>query len=295
MADSSVVAVRRFNRTVTERVGALEDRYLGRRRPLGASRVLWEIGDGGCEVRVVRARLGLDSGYVSRILRSLENEGLVTVLPDATDRRVRRASLTAAGRIERDALDRASDALARSLLAPLDGGRRVRLVEAMSVVERLLTAGLVDVASEDPTSADARACLESYYAELDVRFDGGFDPALSNLTDLADLAEPAGLLLVARVRGEPVGCGALRFHGSGPAEIKRMWVSPRSRGLGVGRRLLGELEAEAHRRGVRRTRLETNRALGEALALYRSAGYREVEAFNDERYGDHWFEKRLTG
>ena len=289
-----VARVRGFNRTVTARIGALEDHYLGRRRPLGASRVLWEIGDEGCEVRRLRGRLGLDSGYLSRILRGLERDGLITVAPAAADRRVRAVALTPAGRDERDALDHASDALAESLLASLDGEQRARLVDAMDVVERLLTAGLVDIHPEDPTSADAAACLGAYYAELDDRFEDGFDPALSNLTDLADLTEPAGLLLVARVRAEPVGCGALRFHGRDPAEIKRMWVAPGARGLGVGRRLLAALEAEARRRGIHRTRLETNRTLGEAIAMYRAAGYVEVEAFNDERYGDHWFEKSLA-
>jgi ribosomal protein S18 acetylase RimI-like enzyme len=72
-----------------------------------------------------------------------------------------------------------------------------------------------------------------------------------------------------------------------------MWVSPSTRGLGLGRRILGELEALAARSGARLVRLETNRSLVEAIALYRSAGYREVPAFNDEPFADHWFEKEL--
>ncbi len=72
-----IAQVRRFNRTVTRRVGALDDRFLARGRPLGEARVLWEIGPGGCEVRTLRSRLGLDSGYLSRLLRSLEKEGLI--------------------------------------------------------------------------------------------------------------------------------------------------------------------------------------------------------------------------
>ena len=99
--------------------------------------------------------------------------------------------------------------------------------------------------------------------------------------------------MVARLRDEPIGCGALKLHGRDPAEIKRMWVAPTARGLGLGRRLLRELEASAGRRGATRARLETNRALTEAVNLYRSAGYSEVAAFNDEPYADHWFEKRL--
>src|ERR671931_2053106 len=106
MPEAAMVAqLRRFNRTVTERVGALNDHFLGTERPLGEARLLWEIGIDGCEVRLLRARLGLDSGYVSRLLRSLEAAGLVDVLPSAGDRRIRLARLTSAGRVERDSLD----------------------------------------------------------------------------------------------------------------------------------------------------------------------------------------------
>jgi DNA-binding MarR family transcriptional regulator/GNAT superfamily N-acetyltransferase len=285
--------VRSFNRTVTERIGALQDEYLARGRALGASRVLWEVGDAATDVRSLRARLDLDSGYLSRLLRALEREGLITVGPDPADRRVRAVRLTAAGRTERDELDRRSDDLASSLLTPLGDGQRARLVAAMGEVERLLTAGLVDVGIEDPRSAAARFCLESYYAELDERFDTGFDPARAVPTTAHELTEPAGLLVVARLHGEPIGCGALKLRGEVPFYIKRMWVAPSARGLGVGRRLLRELEEHARARGARTVRLETNKTLREATALYRSSGYTEVEPFNDEPYAHHWFAKRL--
>jgi DNA-binding MarR family transcriptional regulator/GNAT superfamily N-acetyltransferase len=288
-----VASVRSFNRTVTARVGALQDEYLARGRPLGASRVLWEIGEDGADVRSLRARLGLDSGYLSRLLRSLERERLVSVGSDRSDRRVRTVRLTAAGRAERALLDRRSDELASSLLAPLSEEHRARLLEAMGVVERLLTAGLVEVAIEPPTTPAARFCLESYFAELNTRFDTGFDPARSISASTDDLAEPAGLFLVARLHGEPIGCGALRLQGEVPFYIKRMWVAPNARGLGVGRRILRELEEHARRRGADIVHLETNKTLREAATLYRSAGYVEVDPFNDEPYAHHWFEKRL--
>jgi DNA-binding MarR family transcriptional regulator/ribosomal protein S18 acetylase RimI-like enzyme len=256
--------------------------------------VLWEIGADGADLRALRARLDLDSGYLSRLVQTLERDGLVAVAPGAGDKRVRTVRLTDAGRAERDLLDRRSDELASSLLVSLSDVQRDRLVEAMGVVERLLTAGLVNVDVEDPASAAARYCIKSYFAELDTRFDAGFDPGRSISADVDELTEPAGLLLVARLRGEPIGCGALKLHGREPAEVKRMWVAPSVRGLGVGRRILSELEERARRRGVGLLRLETNRTLKEAGALYRSAGYAEVEAFNDEPYAHHWFEKRLT-
>jgi DNA-binding MarR family transcriptional regulator len=295
-ADAEHVArVRRFNRTVTQRLGVLQDRYLARDRSLGASRVLWEIGADGCDVRALRSRLGLDAGYLSRLLRSLEAEGLVAVGPSAADGRVRRARLTAAGRRERRLLDHRSDELAASLLGPLPDADRTALVAAMGRVERLLTAALVTVDVADPASPDAQACLAAYFAELDARFDVGFDPARSLTAGVDEMRLPHGLFVVARLHGDAVGCGGVKLYGDRPAYVKRMWVAPAARGLSLGRRLLAELEALAAANGATAVQLETNRSLVEAVAMYRSSGYREVAPFNDEVYADHWFEKRLGG
>jgi DNA-binding MarR family transcriptional regulator/GNAT superfamily N-acetyltransferase len=288
-----VETVRGFNRIVTQRVGALQAGYLARDRPLAESRVLWEIGESGREVRTLRSRLDLDSGYLSRLLRSLETSGLAVVGAGQGDKRIRTARLTDAGRRERDLLDGRSDELARSLLAPLSEGQRDRLVTAMAEVHLLLTASMVEIESVDPDSAGARSCLREYADELDRRFEGGFDPADSLPADADTLRPPEGLFLLATLHDEPVGCGALKLHGDGPTELKRMWVSPAVRGLGVGRRLLDQLERRAVEHGSRVIHLETNRALLEAVAMYRSAGYREVDAFNAEPYADHWFEKDL--
>ncbi|SDN61544.1 bifunctional helix-turn-helix transcriptional regulator/GNAT family N-acetyltransferase [Streptomyces wuyuanensis] len=295
MDEGQVEQVRRFNRTVAERVGVLHDHYLGGARPYGQARLLWQIGDGGThDVRGVRDRLGLDSGYVSRLLRALERDGLVAVEPHPRDRRVRTVRLTEAGRQERALLDDRSDALAASLLAPLNARQRERLTSAMAEVGRLLTASTVSLAVLDPDHPDAAHCLRSYAAELGELFDGGFDPANSLLPDPGELRAPHGLFLVARLHGEPVGCAGLKLPSGAPAEIKRLWVCPRARGLGLARRLLAELEERAARHGCDLVRLDTNRALEAATRLYRDSGYTEVPAFNDEPYAHHWFEKRLT-
>jgi GNAT superfamily N-acetyltransferase len=241
-------------------------------------------------VRTLRDRLDLDSGYLSRLLRRLELDGLVATEPAPADQRIRIVHLTAAGRAERDELDRRSDDLARSLLGPLSPRQQARLVEAMATVEQLLTAGLVEIAPTDPRSPDATYCLRSYAAELAERFEGGFDPQAS----LPAPIESDGVLLLARLRGEPVGCAALVRSGSDAASVKRMWVAPSVRGLGVGRRLLTAVEGQAAGWGVRTLRLETNRALTEAIALYRSSGYVEVPPFNGEPYAHHWFHKGLS-
>jgi len=287
--------VRRFNRTVTQRVGALDDTFLSRDRPLGQARLLWEIGTGGSDLRGLRSRLDLDSGYLSRLLRSLEGEGMVVVEPSHADARVRTARLTSLGLAERAELDRRADDAAAAILQPLGVRQRARLVTAMAEVERLLLASAVQVAVCDPRHPNARRAVRAYVAELSDRFEDGWDPSLSISAADEELTPPAGLFLVATLYADVVGCGALKFHHGAPAEVKRMWVSPAVRGLGLGRRLLAELEAHAAARRVRTLRLETNRALGEAVSLYRTAGYREVAPFNDEPYADHWFEKILPG
>jgi ribosomal protein S18 acetylase RimI-like enzyme len=161
------------------------------------------------------------------------------------------------------------------------------------MVERLRTAERVQIDEIDPAHRDARYCVGEYFAELDRRFDTGFDPARSRPFDLDEMRPPAGVLLVATLEGRPVGCGALKFPPEGPTEIKRLWVAATARGRGVGRRLLTGLEDRAAAAGGRLVRLDTNGTLTEAIAMYRSTGYREVDAFNDERYADHWFEKDL--
>lgn len=293
MSDREVQQVRAFNRIVAERIGAVSDTFLGRGRPMGHSRTLWEIGSAGCEVRELRGRLGLDSGYVSRVLRSLERQGLINVEASPDDRRVRFVRLTSSGLAERVELDRRSDRLASSVLERLRDHERRRLVAAMAEVERLLRASMVVMAIEDPVTPQARWCIGQYFKELSTRFETPFDPGRTISAEPHELVLPAGALIIARLKGRPVGCGALKFHEGAPAELKRMWVAPEARGLGLGRRLLAELERHARASGARVVRLETNRALKEAIQLYRSSGYREVPAFNDEPYAHHWFEKEL--
>ena len=293
MDGSQVQQVRRFNRLVAQRVGALEANYLRRGRPLGEARLIFETGADGVEVRALRNKLGLDSGYLSRLMQSLKAQGLITVKQETGDGRRRRVSLTRKGSVERAAYDRLSDELAASMLESLDAAERSRLVTAMGEVERLIRAASVEIAVEAPDSADARACLSAYFRELRARFEGGFHHEKEGLADAAEMVPPAGVFVLARLDGEAVGCGGLMRIDEATGEIKRVWTAPSARGMGVARRMLRTLEAAARDMGLKRLRLDTNRALTEAHALYRKEGFREIARFNDNPYADHWFEKRL--
>ena len=293
MDESQLQSVRRFNRLVTQRVGALEVDYLRRGRPLAQARLIFEISADGVDILDLRSRLGLDSGYLSRLLQSLKMQGLIAVAKGDGDGRRRRVSLTRKGGAERAAYDRLSDSLAASMLGPLDASEQSRLLAAMGEVERLIRAASVKVAAEAADSADARLCLDAYFRELAARFETGFDVAADDSARVKDMTPPSGLFVIARLDGDAVGCGGFKRIDKTTGEIKRVWTAPPARGLGVARRVLRTLEAAAREKGLKSLRLDTNRALTEAHALYRSEGYREIARFSDNPYADHWFEKRL--
>jgi DNA-binding MarR family transcriptional regulator len=293
VAQEEIAQVRSFNRLVTSQLGALNDRYLGK-RPLGESRVLFEIAvAGGATPRDVRARLGLDSGYLARMIRSLQRDGLVEEEPDPADRRTKRLRLTRAGRAEMRALDRLADGFAASTLEPLTEEQRARLLQAEADVRRLLAISMIAIEPVDPSSADARWCLSHYYAEINERFEEGFDPGPPLPAE--QLTPPDGAFLLARFNGQPAGCGVLKTIGPGVGEIKRMWIDRPHRGLGLGARMLQALEDQALALGHEIVRLDTNRALPEAQKMYRSHGYVDIERYNhDNPYADFWFEKRIA-
>lgn len=294
MHRTQIDQVRRFNRAFTKRIGVLDESYLARGRPLGEARVLFEIGlAGGIGLQPLRERLGLDSGYLSRLIRSLETQGMVELVKDERDARARQARLTAKGQVEFEAYDRLSDVAAEGLLGSLRELDRKLVVEAMAQIEHLLHAASVSVALEPADSPDARSCLEQYYAELARRFPSGFDPLAGNNFDPAEMTPPKGWFVVAHLDGEPVGCGALKVLDGAVGEVKRVWTSPSARGLGVASRIMDRLEALAVEAGFELLRLDTNGTLKEAQAMYAKRGYGPIPRYNDNPYAEHWFEKEL--
>lgn len=288
MPTDATATLRRFNRTYTQRIGALDESFLGTGRPLGVSRLLFEIGPGGATVRELRDRLDLDSGYLTRLLRRLADDGLVDVRPDPADRRRRVVTLTAAGRRSWRELDDRSEELAARLVAPLTDRQRARLTEALGTADLLVRAATISLREVDPTDPVAQDAAGRYFAELDRRFPGGFDPGEPDL---------AGTFLLATSGGAPVAYGGVRplpELAEETGEIKRMWVDDAWRGAGLGSRMLRELEALAVRLGHTRVVLDTNGTLTEAIEMYGRAGYARIDRYNDNPYAEAWFEKALS-
>jgi GNAT superfamily N-acetyltransferase len=146
---------------------------------------------------------------------------------------------------------------------------------------------------KDPRDEDARYCLGEYYAELAHRFEKGFDVSLSRDPDARDMNRPRGAFMLAISDGLPIGCIGLKGSGGEVAEIKRLWVAPSARGLGLAKRLMRATENTARELSIKVLRLDTNSALSEAQQLYRRTGWVEIERFNDDPYPDTFFEKRL--
>ncbi|MGV1049973.1 MAG: GNAT family N-acetyltransferase [Solirubrobacterales bacterium] len=153
-------------------------------------------------------------------------------------------------------------------------------------------ATLEPIDREDP---EVRALYGVFIGEADGPLGEGVDLAAEIAAGPpAELNEPGGVLLLARVDGEPAGLGGVRHLDTEVAEVKSMYVSPAHRGIGLGRRILAELERIAAEHGCQAVRLDTSNYLSEAIGLYRSAGYAEVPAYNENPKADLWFERSLA-
>jgi DNA-binding MarR family transcriptional regulator/GNAT superfamily N-acetyltransferase len=304
-----IEAVRDFNRYYSQRIGALDDHYLGQRRPLREARLLFEIGD-GTDLRELRSRLGLDSGYLSRLLQALQKDGLITVGAHPEDGRLRCARLTAHGVREKAELDARSRESVGALLEALSPAERDELVAAQARVRHLLRKATVTISAIPDDSPEARECLRSYAAELATRFPGGYD------TSALIAPGSTAAFLVAREAGRAVGCVAWCRVSAAPAsaasvsaasvsaasgsaasgsigEVRHLWVAGEARGLGLGRRLLERVESAMAGEGVEVVRLGTHPALTEAIALYLSSGYREIPRYGSSPYDRLAFSKTL--
>ncbi len=291
MHQDEITRIRNFGRSVAVEVGALEDSFLNRGRPLGAARVLNAIGLGYENLSELRAFLRLDTGLLSRLLRGLEAEGLIETKPNPNDRRSRIASLTANGKEEFDIYEKLSDERAATILARHKHARR--LLDAMDIVTVALSREDIAFEEADYASGIATKCLSAFAAELSKRLKLEFDLKKSGDPELSQMKPPHGTFVVARLGDMPVGCVGVKGTGVHFAEVKRMWIAPAARGLGLARRMMTTAEDAARALGIDTLRLDTNSALFEAVSLYRNMGWTEIERFNNDPYPDLFFEKQL--
>ncbi|MEM1078128.1 MAG: helix-turn-helix domain-containing GNAT family N-acetyltransferase [Pseudomonadota bacterium] len=291
MGQNDITRVRNFGRSVAVEVGALEDSFLNRGRPLGSARVLNAIGLGHENVSELRTKLKLDTGLLSRLLRGLEAEGLIETKPNPEDRRGRISTLTERGKAEFEIYETLSDERAAEILARHKHARR--LLEAMDVVTITLSRDEIVFEEADYASEIATQCLNAFATELSQRLNLEFDLDNSGVQELSEMRPPLGTFVVARLGETPIGCVGIKGKGGPIAEIKRMWIAPAGRGLGLARRLMTTAEDAARNMSIKTLRLDTNSALFEALNLYRDMGWHEIDRFNDDPYPDFFFEKHL--
>ena len=284
--------LRRFNRAVVREAGALDTSFLGRGRPLGAARVLHLVQPEGTDVGYIRSRLGLDSGLLSRFLRALERDGLITTEADPADRRRAVSRLTLGGQAEVAAYLAIIHDQATALLTQA-GSRADEVLAAMDLIATVMNRHQVEIRPADPDSPEAIACLRAYFDEVLARVPAARPDHFPLPDPHSDSYRPPhGCFYVAWSDDLPVGCVSLRPLNAETAEVKRLWVHDLARGQGLARRLMARIEDEARKLGHGALKLDTNSALTEAVALYRATGWTDIAPYTSPP-ADIWVGKVL--
>ncbi len=306
--DARVEAVRAFNRFYTRVVGALDEGHVRTPFSLAEARVLYEIAHrAGATAGAVGRDLGLDAGYLSRLLAGLERGGLVARAPSATDGRQSTLALTAAGRAAFADLDARARGAVAALLAPLPGPAQDRVVDAMRTVAATLggpggpaaRAAQAPVTLRAPAPGDLGWVVERHGAlyAAEYGWDAGFEALVARIVaDFAADHDPAReRAWIAEHAGARVGCVVLVRHPERPgvARLRLLLVEPWARGLGAGGRLVDACGAFARAAGYHTVTLWTNSVLAAARRLYERAGYRLVDeaphhSFGHDLVGQTW-------
>jgi DNA-binding MarR family transcriptional regulator/GNAT superfamily N-acetyltransferase len=291
MNASDIERVRNFSRAVAVEIGAMEDSFLNRGRPFGSARVLNAIGLGHGNVSGLCAFLQLNTGLVNELLSGLEAEGLIETTPNPDDRHSRIMRLTPKGEDEFNIYEKLWDERAAAILARHKNARR--LLDAMDIVTIALSRKDIVFEEVDYASDLATHCLTAFAAELSQRLNLVFDLKKSGDPELSQMKHPHGTFVVARLGNMPVGCVGIKGNGGTLAEVKRMWIAPAARGVGLARRLMTTAEQAAKSLGITTLRLDTNSTLFETVGLYRAMSWVEIDRFNNDPYPDLFFEKHL--
>jgi DNA-binding MarR family transcriptional regulator/GNAT superfamily N-acetyltransferase len=299
--DGQIAAVRAFNRFYTRKLGVL-DQYVGKSPfSLSEARVLYELAHrDDLAAKEIGTELGLDPGYLSRIVQKLEDEGLITRKPLPADRRQYRLSLTAKGRQAFARLNLASQNEVAAMLAALSPGDTIRLTQAMATIEELLAPQARErrsfllrshrvgemgwvVASQASAYAEEYGwdiSYEALVAEICAEFIKNYDAAREHCW-------------IAEVDGEPVGSVFLVKGSDEVAKLRLLLVDRKVRGLGVGRSLVEQCVRAAREKGYKKMTLWTQSILVAARAIYKSVGFRCVaeekhHSFGVDLVGETW-------
>lgn len=296
-----VLAVRRFNRFYTRRIGVLDEALPGSALALAEARVLWELGhDPGASASRLEERLGIDAGYLSRILRGFRERGWVAARAAAGDARRRELHLTARGRAALAPLEKRTDAQVESMIAALGPAARDRLVEAMEAIESLLEprpAPAWPYVLRDPRPGDFGWVVERHGAVYareygwDETFEGLVAEIVAKYLRRHDAARER--VWIAERDGERIGCVFVVERSPRVAQLRLLLVEREARGMGVGGRLVGECVRFAREAGYARIVLWTQSVLVAARAIYRRHGFRLVErerhaSFGADLMGENW-------
>ncbi|HET9425173.1 MAG TPA: bifunctional helix-turn-helix transcriptional regulator/GNAT family N-acetyltransferase [Gemmatimonadaceae bacterium] len=287
----AVAAVRRFNRFFTRRIGALDEGHLGSRFSLTEVRVLYEIAHGGetTAAGLVR-RLGVDEGYVSRMLQRFGRLGLVRRTPSRTDRRVASLSLTPRGAAAFRPLDSRADQAIRELLSPLDPAAQATVVTAMGRIERAF-----GVRQESPVRlrthrpGDIGWIVHRHGAlyAAEYGYDERFEAIVAKVAgDFLEHFDPKHeRCWLAERDGEILGSIMLVKKSASVAKLRLLYLEPDARGLGLGRRLVDECIAFARAAGYRKITLWTQSSLAAARHIYKATGFRLVSSKSHADFG----------
>ncbi len=299
--DHCVETVRRFNRLYTRRIGVLRGHYLESPFSLTESRVIYELAHReGATAAELSRDLGLDAGYLSRLLRGFARRGLIERTPSSSDRRRTHLALTARGRAVFTDLDTGADLLARALVSRFPEPGQRRLVSAMETIESLLEPPLAAASAyllRAPRPGDFGWIIHrqgALYAE-EYGWNEEFEGAAARIiADFIENLDPAReRCWIAERDGAVVGSVFLVRKTNTMAKLRLLYVEPSARGLGIGRRLVEECIRFARASGYRRMTLWTQRNLVAARGIYQNAGFKLVKeephhSFGHDLVGETW-------
>lgn len=289
-AADPVATIRRFSRFYTRRIGLLHERYLGTSLSLPEGRLVWELADRGTAAPGrLAAELGLDAGYLSRLVKGLEERGLIARRPDPGDARSSLLSLTAAGQAAFATIDGQSRAEVAGLVGGLSADDRDRLVAALGTAERLLGGAPAPFLLRPPRPGDIGHVVSRHGAlyAAEYGFDASFEALVAEIAAgfIRDFDPAREGCWIAEQGGAVMGSAFLVQQDADTAKIRLVYVEPSARGAGIGAALVEACIAFARARGYRRVTLWTQSILVAARRLYARAGFRLVEATPGHAFG----------